>query len=70
MDNFILNQENEIYYEAGYSCDNVIYLSLNGERFFITDGRYEIDAKQNAKAEVIVSKNLLKTAKKLCKSLF
>ena len=65
MDNFILNQENEIYYEAGYSCDNVIYLSLNGERFFITDGRYEIDAKQNAKAEVIVSKNLLKTAKQL-----
>ena len=65
MDNFILNGENEIYYECGYSCDNVIFLSLGGEKYFITDGRYTIDAKQNAKAEVITTSNLLKTTKEI-----
>ena len=65
MDNFILNKENEIYYECGYSCDNVIYLSLGDEKYFITDGRYTLDAKQNAKAEVITTKDLLKKAKEI-----
>jgi len=63
--NFILNRENEIYYECGYSCDNVIFLSLDGEKYFITDGRYTLDAKQNAKANVITTKELLKTAKEI-----
>ena len=62
--NFILNKENEIYYECGYSCDNVIFLSLDGEKYFITDGRYTLDAKK-AKAEVITSSNLLKTAREI-----
>ena len=65
MDNFILNDENAIYYECGYSCDNVIFLSLSGEKYFITDGRYTIDAKQNANAEVITTSNLLKTTKEI-----
>jgi len=65
MDNFILNKENEIYYECGYSCDNVIFLNLGDEKYFITDGRYTIDATQNATAEVITTKNLLKTAKEI-----
>jgi Xaa-Pro aminopeptidase len=65
MHNFILNKENEIYYECGYSCDNVIFLSIEGEKYFITDGRYTLDAKQNAKAEVITTSNLLKTAKEI-----
>jgi len=65
MDNFILNKENEIYYECGYSCDNVIFLSINGEKYFITDGRYTTDAKENSKAEVVTSSNLLKTAKEI-----
>ena len=65
MDNFILNKENEIYYECGYSCDNVIFLSLGDEKYFITDGRYTIDAKENAKAEVITTKDLLKKAKEI-----
>jgi len=63
--NFILNKENEVYYECGYSCDNVIFLSLEGEKYFITDGRYTIDAMQNAKANVITTSNLLKTAKEI-----
>jgi Xaa-Pro aminopeptidase len=65
MDNFILNKENEIYYECGYSCDNVIFLSIEGEKYFITDGRYTLDAKQNAKANVITTSNLLKTVKEI-----
>ena len=65
MDNFILNGENEIYYECGYSCDNVIYLNIGDEKYFITDGRYTIDAKENAKAEVITTKDLLKTTKEI-----
>ena len=65
MDNFILNKENEVYYECGYSCDNVIFLSLGDEKYFITDGRYTIDAKQNANAEVITTKDLLKTTKEI-----
>ena len=65
MDNFILNDENEVYYECGYSCDNVIFLSLGNEKFFITDGRYTTDAKENAKAEVITTKDLLKTTKEI-----
>jgi len=65
MDNFILNKENEVYYECGYSCDNVIFLSLGSEKFFITDGRYTIDAKENANAEVITTNNLLKTTKEI-----
>ena len=65
MDNFILNGENEVYYECGYSCDNVIFLSLGNEKFFITDGRYTTDAKENAKAEVITTKDLLKTTKEI-----
>ena len=65
MDNFILNKENEIYYECGYSCDNVIFLSIGDEAFFITDGRYTVDATQNAKAEVITTKDLLKTTKEI-----
>ena len=28
QENFILKNENAIYYEANYSCDNVVYLSL------------------------------------------
>ena len=65
MNNFILNKENEVYYECGYSCDNVIYLNIGDERFFITDGRYTLDAKENADAEVITTRDLLKTTKEL-----
>ena len=52
--NFILKNENAIYYEVNFSCDNVIFLSLGSEKFFITDARYTIEAKEYAKnCEVI-----------------
>ena len=50
--NYILNKENEIYYECGWSADNALFLSLNGEKYVITDGRYTLDAKEKAKAKV------------------
>jgi len=68
MKNFILKNENAIYYEANFSCENAIFLSLGSEKFFITDARYTLEAKEFAKnCEVIESSNLLKTAKEILK---
>jgi len=63
--NFILNKENEIYYECGWSSDNAIFLQIGDNRFILTDGRYTLDAKQNADAEVIEAKDLIKKAREL-----
>ena len=63
--NYILNKENEIYYECGWSSDNAIFLFLDGEKFVITDGRYTLDAKEKANAEVIEARDLVKKAKEL-----
>ena len=60
---YILNKENEIYYECGWSSDNALFLSLDGEKFVITDSRYTLDAKENAKAEVIEARDLIKKAR-------
>ncbi len=69
MKNFILQNENAIYYECGYSCDNAIYLSLGSETFFITDGRYAVDVKENIKnkSEIIITNDLAKEARKVLK---
>ena len=68
MKNYILQNENSVYFECGYSCDNVIFLSLGGENFFITDARYEIEAKLfTSNCEVIITSNLLKEAQKQLK---
>ena len=65
--NFILKNENAVYYECGFSCDNVIFLKLGSEAFFITDGRYTTEAKENIKnATVIQSEyDLAKTAREI-----
>ena len=68
MKNYILQNENSIYFECGYSCDNVIFLSLSGDNYFITDGRYEIEAKLFAKnCEVLISNDLIRVARKILK---
>jgi Xaa-Pro aminopeptidase len=68
VNNFILKNENAIYYEVNFSCDNVIFLNLGNEKFFITDARYTIEAKEYAKGcEVIESSNLIETAKDILK---
>ncbi len=63
--NYILNKENEIYYECNWSSDNALFLCLEGDKFVITDGRYTLDAKEKASAEVIEAKDLIKKAKEL-----
>ena len=52
--------ENAIYYDCGYSCDNAIYVSLNDRKFFITDSRYMADAKKHLQGvELVIGSNLL-----------
>ncbi len=68
MKNYILQNENAVYFECGYSCDNVIFLSLEGDNYFITDGRYKIEAKLEAKnCEVLITNDLIKVTRKLLK---
>jgi len=55
----MLKNENAIYYECGYSCDNALYLRLGKEAFFITDSRYTIDAQEHVRdAKVIIDRDL------------
>jgi len=66
--NYMLKDENAIYYECGYSCDNALYLRLGADAFFITDGRYTIDAKENVVgAEVVIDGDLYGKAAKILK---
>lgn len=66
MKNFILQNENAIYYECGFSCDNVIFLNLGEDKFFITDSRYTQEAKEYTNnCQVIESNNLIETTKKI-----
>ncbi len=68
MQNYILLNENAIYYECGFSCDNVIFIKLGKESFFITDARYTIEAEQYTKnCEVIESSNLVEEAQRILK---
>jgi len=66
MKNYILQNENAVYFECGYSCDNVIFISISGDNYFITDARYEIEAKLMAKnCEVIITNDLIEQSKKI-----
>jgi len=62
---YIVNKENEIYYECGWSSDNALFLKLGDYRYVITDGRYTLEAKEAADAEVVEAKDLVKKAKEL-----
>lgn len=66
--NYMLKDENAIYYECGYSCDNALYIRLGSEAFFITDSRYTIDAKENVEnAKVVINGDLYGEAVKILK---
>ena len=66
--NYIVKDENAIYYECSYSSDNALYLKLGSEAFFITDSRYKLDAQENVKgATVIIERDLYARANKLIK---
>ena len=64
--NYILKDENAVYYECGFSCDNELFVALGDERFFITDPRYTTEAKEKIQnAEVIEARDLAKAAREL-----
>jgi len=58
--NYILKNENAIYYECGYSNDNCIFLSIEGDSYLFTDGRYTIEAKEAMqKGEAVIDRDLM-----------
>jgi Xaa-Pro aminopeptidase len=64
--NYILKDENAIYYECGYSSDNSIFLKLGSDSYFITDSRYTIEAKELVKnAEVVTAQDIILKANKI-----
>lgn len=64
--NYMLKDENAIYYECGYSCDNALYIRLGTDAFFITDSRYTIDADENVMgAQVVINGDLYGEAAKI-----
>jgi len=66
--NYIVKDENAIYYECGYSSDNALFLKLGSESFFITDARYTIEAEENVQnATVIINGDLYGQANSLIK---
>jgi len=68
MKNYIILNENAIFYECGFSCDNVVFLKLGKESFFITDARYTIEAKEYVRnAIVIESSDFIKDIQELLK---
>ena len=66
MNNYILKNENAIYYECGYSCDNVIFIKLHNDAYFITDARYTTEAKAQVKGSAVIqASNLILEAKSI-----
>ena len=66
--NYILQDENALYFECGFSCDHAVFLKLGSEAFFITDARYTTEASeviQNATVLEGDRRDLLKTARLL-----
>ena len=68
MKNYILLNENAVYYECGFSCDNVVFLKLGSIKYFITDARYTVEAKEYAKDCVVIeSSDFIKDVQKILK---
>ena len=69
MENYILKDESGSYYECGYSSDSQIYIHIGDEAFYITDGRYTIEANQMVKDALVVEakESLLKSANNILK---
>ena len=67
--NFIIANENAIYYECSFSCDNAIYIRLGRDAWFISDARYEIEARERVVgAEVLITSDLYAKAVEILSS--
>ncbi len=72
MENFIIKDENALYFEVGYSCDNALFIALDKQGFFITDGRYKTEAEESIKhdkyaVEILISRDIIRTARTILK---
>jgi Xaa-Pro aminopeptidase len=68
LKSYIVQNENALFHECAFSCDNALFLKLNDEAFFITDARYTTEAKERVKnATVVEAKELLKAARAIIK---
>ncbi|TLD89144.1 M24 family metallopeptidase [Helicobacter sp. MIT 05-5294] len=72
MENFIIKDENALYFEVGYSCDNALFIAFDKYGFFITDGRYKTEAEESIKhdkykVEILISRDLIRTARTILK---
>lgn len=70
---FIIRAESALYFECGYSCDNAVFLRFGERGFFITDGRYEVEAKENinsrfCEVSLKITNDLYKLARDLIKT--
>ncbi|HIP52063.1 MAG TPA: M24 family metallopeptidase [Campylobacterales bacterium] len=66
--NYIVKDENSIYYECCFSSDNALFLKLGSEAFLITDARYTVEAEEKVVgATVIINGALYAEANKLIK---
>lgn len=70
MKPYIVKNENAMFFECGFSCDNGYFLKLKNGAFFITDSRYTVEAKEVIKNATVLlgdRRDLLKTVRKLIK---
>ncbi|OQX74863.1 MAG: X-Pro aminopeptidase [Campylobacteraceae bacterium 4484_4] len=66
MTHYLLRNENAVYYECGFSCDNEIFFKSGDEAWFITDPRYTEEAKTSVRnAEVVEAQDLTKALRAL-----
>ncbi len=68
MKNFIIKDENAMFFECGFSCDNGYFLHLDTKNYFITDSRYTFEASEvikNTKVMLGDRRDLLKSVREL-----
>ncbi len=51
---YITNNENAMFYECGFSCDNGYFLKLKNKAYFITDARYTSEAEEYIKNAKVI----------------
>ena len=65
---FIAASEASVFYEASYSNDNSLFISLAGDNYLLTDGRYIEEAKNLAKnCYIIEARDIVKKAVEILK---
>ncbi len=65
---YLVKSESALLYECGYSCDNGLFLRLGSDGYFVTDGRYTIEAKESIKdssVEIVENRDIFKSASEI-----